>query len=211
LAQDCLSVRLDGGTPVFTRPMYAGKILADVKVTGSPILATIRPKAVKAEEAPTDVTVERVAVDLPEPLAVVEAVERSTGDGLAVTEADIIVSGGRGLDGPDNWHLLEELAEALGDGVALGCSRPVSDDGWRPHEEHVGQTGKTVSPDLYIACGISGAIQHVAGMKGSSYVVAINKDPEAPIFNVADYGIVGDLFDVVPELTKQIKNLKAGD
>lgn len=211
LAQDCLGVRVDGDTPVFTRPMYAGKILADVTVTGSPILATIRPKAVKAEEAPTDIAVERVAVDLPEPLAVVESVERSTGDGLPVTEADIIVSGGRGLDSPDNWHLLKELADALGEGVALGCSRPVSDDGWRPHEEHVGQTGKTVAPDLYIACGISGAIQHVAGMKGSSYVVAINKDPEAPIFNVADYGIVGDLFDVVPELTKQIKNLKAGD
>ena len=211
LAQDCIGFRVDGGTIHFTRPMFAGKVLAEVQVTSRPVMATLRPKAYKAERAPVAVQVERVQLDLPEPLAVVEDYQRVASSTLDVTEADIVVSGGRGMRGPEHWGLLEALAEALGEGTALGCSRPVSDDGWRPHEEHVGQTGKTVAPDLYIACGISGAIQHVAGMASSKYIVAINKDPEAPIFNVADYGIVGDLFDVVPALTEAIKKLKAGD
>lgn len=211
LAQDCIAFRVNGGAIHFTRPLFAGKILAEVQVTSRPVMATIRPKVYKVEEAPTAVDVERVPVDLPEPLAVVEAYQRGASSTLDVTEADIIVSGGRGMQGPENWGLLEDLAEALGDGAALGCSRPVSDDGWRPHEEHVGQTGKTVAPDLYVACGISGAIQHVAGMASSKYVVAVNKDPDAPIFNVADYGLIGDLFDVVPALTEAIKKLKAGE
>ncbi len=211
LAQDCIGFRIDGGAIHFTRPMFAGKVLAEVQVTSRPVMATIRPKAYKAEEAPVSVEVERVQLDLPEPLAVVEDYQRGGASTLDVTEADIVVSGGRGMQGPEHWGLLEALAEALGEGATLGCSRPVSDDGWRPHEEHVGQTGKTVAPDLYIACGISGAIQHVAGMASSKYIVAINKDPEAPIFNVADYGIVGDLFDIVPALTEAVKKLKAGD
>ncbi|MCB0306381.1 MAG: electron transfer flavoprotein subunit alpha/FixB family protein, partial [Calditrichaeota bacterium] len=122
------------------------------------------------------------------------------------TEADMIVSGGRGMKGPENWGILEELAEVLG--AATGCSRPVSDDGWRPHEEHIGQTGRTVSPTLYVACGISGAIQHLAGMSSSKFIVAINKDEEAPIFKAADYGIVGDVFEVLPALTAEIRKLK---
>ena len=207
LAQDCISFRVEGGTVLFTRPLFAGKVLAEVRVTANPVMATFRSKAFKAEEAPTAVQVERAQVEVPEPLAVVELMKSATKK-LDVTEADFVVSGGRGLQGPENWGILEALVDVLGDGATLGCSRPVSDDGWRPHDEHVGQTGRTVAPDLYIACGISGAIQHVAGIASSKYIVAINKDPEAPIFKVADYGIVGDLFDVVPAMTEAIQALK---
>ena len=206
LAQDCTQFRVEGSDIMFTRPMYAGKILAEVKVASSPVVATIRSKSYKPEENPVSPVVENLQVDIPEPLVVGESVEMSSSGKLDVTEADIVVSGGRGLKGPENWRILEELAETLG--AATACSRPVSDEGWRPHEEHVGQTGKTVSPDLYIACGISGAIQHIAGISSSKYIVAINKDPEAPIFNVADYGIVGDVFEVLPALTEEIKKFK---
>ncbi|MDX1531848.1 MAG: electron transfer flavoprotein subunit alpha/FixB family protein [Rhodothermales bacterium] len=208
LAQDCTALRVEDGDVVFTRPMYAGKLLADVRVTSAPALATLRPKMFEAEERPAEARVERVAVDLPAPQVTVEAVAAS-GDKLAVTEADVLVSGGRGMQGPEHWALLERLADALGPGTALACSRPVSDEGWRPHEEHVGQTGKTVAPDLYIACGISGAIQHLAGISSSKTIVAINKDPDAPIFKAADYGIVGDVFDVLPALTEAVKKVKA--
>ncbi len=208
LAQDCTAYRVDGGQLFFTRPMYAGKVFAQVRITGSPVMATLRPRACKPEEHAVSVSVEKLSPELPEPLAMVEAWEKAEGDRLDVTQADIVVSGGRGLRGPENWHLIENLARVLG--AATGCSRPVSDEGWRPHDEHVGQTGKTVSPNLYIACGISGAIQHVAGISSSKYILAINKDPEAPIFKVADYGIVGDVFEVLPALTEEIKKLKAG-
>jgi electron transfer flavoprotein alpha subunit len=125
---------------------------------------------------------------------------------ILLTDAEIVVSGGRGMKGPENWGTLEEIAKLLGAGLA--CSRPVSDEGWRPHDEHTGQTGKIVSPNLYIACGISGAIQHLGGISGSKCIVAINKDPDAPIFEAADYGIVGDVFKVLPEMITAIKEIK---
>ncbi len=135
----------------------------------------------------------------------VTSVETVSGE-VPLTEAEIIVSGGRGLKGPENWGLVEDLAKALG--AATACSRPVADSGWRPHHEHVGQTGLTVRPNLYFAIGISGAIQHLAGVNGSKVIVVINKDPEAPFFKAADYGIVGDAFEVVPKLTEAVKKLK---
>lgn len=207
LAQDIINFKVDGEQVNFIRPLYAGKVYADVNLTSSPAMATIRAKAFKAEENPVKPNVEKLAVDLPDPQVVVEEVIATTGGKLDVTEADIIISGGRGMKGPENWHLIEKLADAIGG--ATGCSRPVSDEGWRDHGEHIGQTGKTVSPTLYIACGISGAIQHLAGMSSSKYIVAINKDPEAPIFKAADYGIVGDVFEVLPVLTEEIEKLKS--
>jgi electron transfer flavoprotein alpha subunit len=209
LAQDCIGYRMEGGKLIFKRPIYAGKAIAEVEVTSSPVLATFRTKTFKPEENPVSSNVEKLSLDIPEPLTVLEEVQAGESGKLDVTEADLIVSGGRGMKGPENWHIIEDLAEVLG--AATGCSRPVSDEGWRPHDEHIGQTGKTVSPLLYISCAISGAIQHLAGMSSSKYIVAINKDPEAPIFKAVDYGIVGDVFEVLPAMTEEIKKLKAQD
>jgi len=207
LAQDIIGYKIEDGQVIFVRPIYAGKVYAEVQLTSSPAMATIRPKAFSAEENPVKANVEKLSIDLPDPVVVVEEVIATTGGKLDVTEADIIISGGRGMKGPENWHLIEDLADAVGG--ATGCSRPVSDEGWRDHGEHIGQTGKTVSPTLYVACGISGAIQHLAGISSSKYIVAINKDPEAPIFKAADYGIIGDVFQVLPALTEEIKKLKS--
>ncbi|MGH1363779.1 MAG: electron transfer flavoprotein subunit alpha/FixB family protein [Calditrichia bacterium] len=207
LAQDCTAVEHDDKGLAFTRPMYAGKLFATVRITSATALATLRSKSVKAEESATSCSVETHSVALPEAKVAMADTEFASGGKISISEADILVSGGRGLKGPENWGMIEDLADALGAGTA--CSRPVSDEGWRPHGEHVGQTGITVSPDLYIACGISGAIQHIAGMSSSKYIVAINKDPEAPFFKVADYGIVGDVFEVLPAMIEEVKRTKS--
>ena len=206
---DCVNIDSSSGELICTRPVYAGKALVDIKCNSDKKVITIRPNVFKAQTSdkfsPVDIQVkEEDSPDLG-----TRVVEYKKSDGkLDVAEADIIVSGGRGMKGPENFHLIEELAESLG--AAVGASRAVVDAGWRPHSEQVGQTGKTVSPNLYVACGISGAIQHLAGMSSSKYIVAINKDKDAPIFNVADYGIAGDVFEVISVLTEEIKRVRKG-
>ena len=204
---DCVKININGNEMSFTRPTYAGKALVDVKVLSERKVITIRPNVFKAVLVDNPVNAEIDTKELSDVNLKSKVVSFKTSEGkLDVAEADIIVSGGRGMKGPENFHLIEELAESLG--AAVGASRAVVDAGWRPHNEQVGQTGKTVSPSLYVACGISGAIQHLAGMSSSKYIVAINKDKDAPIFNVADYGITGDVFEVIPALTAEIKKVK---
>jgi electron transfer flavoprotein alpha subunit len=202
LAMDCIALRLDGEKLIATRPVYGGKLLADVALEGIPQMAAIRPNVMEIMEVAKGGDLERLAINpgVARTRVVEKRLEAATR--LDLTEADVIVSGGRGVGGPD-FSLLEELAEVLGGTV--GASRSAVDEGWRPHSDQVGQTGKVVSPNLYIACGISGAIQHLAGMQISKYVVAINKDSEAPIFKKADYGIVEDLFKAVPAITAELK------
>lgn len=212
LATDATGLEVDGGELIITRPLYAGKVFARVKLAGSPRLVSLRPNAFGVEENPKTGEVERVAVDVAAGswrLRLGEVVATG-GERPDVSEAPVVISGGRGLRGPEHWNLLEDLCEAIGPRCALGASRAVVDAGWRPHGEQVGQTGKTVAPQLYIAVGISGAIQHLAGMRTARTIVAINKDPDAPIFKVADYGIVGDAFEVVPRLTEELKKLREG-
>jgi len=204
LAADCVALNVENGDVVATRPVYAGKALIDVRVKTATKVFTLRPNVFTATAAEGSASVEKVAASIGQQdfAAVVKEVKVATGR-PDVTEADIIVSGGRGLKGPENFHLIESLADVLGAGV--GASRAVVDAGWRPHDEQVGQTGKTVSPTMYIACAISGAVQHLAGMSSSKVIVAINKDKDAPIFQVADYGIAGDVFEILPELTEQLR------
>jgi electron transfer flavoprotein alpha subunit len=213
LATDVTAVEVEGGAVVVERPVYAGKAFARLQLEATPVVASLRPNAFTATESGGEGTVTTFLPDLDPSSWKVRVVERKqTGGGtLDVSEASVVVSGGRGMKEPTNWGLLEGLRDAIGAGAALGASRAVVDAGWRPHAEQVGQTGKTVAPALYIAVGISGAIQHLAGMRTAKTIVAINKDPDAPIFNVADYGIVGDLFEVVPRLTEEVAALKAGD
>ena len=203
---DVVALEKDGGQFVARRPVYSGKAFATVDSAGAkPQVISLRPNVFAVEE--TGGSAEVVALDglsLAIRAVVKELVDTGGGE-LDVAEADIIVSGGRGLKGPENFALIRSLAEALGG--AVGASRAAVDAGWIAHKHQVGQTGKVVSPSLYIACGISGAIQHLAGMSSSKIIVAINKDPDAPIFKIADYGIVGDLFDVVPPMVEEVKKL----
>jgi electron transfer flavoprotein alpha subunit len=204
---DCTQINNNGGELIFTRPVFAGKALMELKFNTDIKILTLRPNVFKPVESQSsqELNIDVKEVSDPDLKTRVTELKKSEGK-LDVAEADIIVSGGRGLKGPENFHLVEKLADALG--AAVGASRAVVDAGWRPHGEQVGQTGKTVSPTLYVACGISGAIQHLAGMSSSKYIVAINKDKDAPIFSVADYGIAGDIFEILPALTDEINKLK---
>jgi len=204
LAMDCVSVSVDGENLIATRPMYGGKIMADVALEGKLRIVAIRPNAMSIAESAGAGAVEKLDVDAGK--IDLNFVEKKLETGkIELTEADVVVSGGRGMGGSD-YSVVEELAELL-EG-AVGASRSSVDEGWRSHSDQVGQTGKVVSPNLYIAAGISGAIQHLAGMSSSKVIVAINKDSEAPIFSKADYGIVGDLFEVLPIVKEEIKKLK---
>ncbi len=189
------------------RSIYTGKAFMWVELTKAKKVIAIRKNAADVVESgsPVEVTPYNVALTDAEFAVKIVSSEKATGEVL-LPEANIVVSGGRGMKGPEHWGMLEDLAKALG--AATGCSKPVSDMGWRPHHEHVGQTGVKVAPQLYIAVGISGAIQHLAGVNSSKYIVVINKDPESPFFKAADYGIVGDAFDVVPRLTEAVKAAK---
>lgn len=203
IAVDCIGFDFDGDSVKALRPVYAGKALVNVQLNSENKIFSIRPNVFKAGE-PTSETAEVIVKDVAEPKLNCKVIDVKKAEGkLDVAEADVIVSGGRGLKGPENFNLVEDLAAQLG--AAVGASRAVVDAGWRPHNEQVGQTGKTVSPTLYVALGISGAIQHLAGMRSSKYIVAINKDKDAPIFQVADYGIAGDVFEVVPALIEELK------
>ncbi|HEV2752118.1 MAG TPA: electron transfer flavoprotein subunit alpha/FixB family protein [Gemmatimonadales bacterium] len=207
LVQEITDVSVAGGAVVAVRPVYAGKALLKVRVAGTPAILSLRPNVFTPVQRPKPGTPETAAVDGSAGRVVVNQVKAAPAGTLDVAEAPIVVSGGRGLKEPANFKVLEELAAAFGGRAAVGASRAVVDAGWRPHADQVGQTGKTVSPTLYVAVGVSGAIQHLAGMRTSKVIVAINKDKDAPIFKVADYGIVGDLFEVVPKLTEEIKKL----
>ncbi len=212
LAQDCTEARITEGQQLeCVRPIYAGKAYATVRLTAAPAFATLRPNvfplaaANPSRSAVTEDFTPSLSAD--QIHARVVEIKGTAGQKVVLTEANIVVSGGRGIKGPENFPMIQELADAFGG--AMGASRAAVDAGWIDHAYQVGQTGKTVSPTLYLACGISGAIQHLAGMSTSKYIVAINKDPEAPIFKLADYGIVGDLFAVVPALIQEVKKLKS--
>jgi electron transfer flavoprotein alpha subunit len=207
-AADVTGLRAAEGALEVDKPMYAGKVRSKVRV-GLPAVVSVRPGSIPLRAGAEAPQVEKIDADASaEKLTFVKLAATATDTKrVSLSEARVVVSGGRGLKGPENWHLVEELADALGG--AVGASRAVTDAGWRPNEEQVGQTGKTVTPDLYVALGISGAIQHLAGMTSSKVIVAVNKDPDADIFKIADYGVVADVFEFVPAFTDAVKRARA--
>ena len=212
LATDCTELKIEGGGLKAKRPMYAGKAFGWCEWSDGawPQMASCRPNVMDclAPDTSKNAEVEKADVAIPGgTLTQVLNVEKDAGGKLDLTEAEVIVSGGRGMKGPENFAMLEELAALLNG--AVGASRSAVDSGWRPHADQVGQTGKVVTPNLYIACGISGAIQHLAGMSSSKFIVAVNKDPEAPIFTKTDYGVAEDLFQFVPAFIEEVKTLKS--
>jgi electron transfer flavoprotein alpha subunit len=206
LVQDCVGLGWDGALSV-QKPVYGGKVLTEVRISNHPAMVTLRPNLFPVNRNFTD-ELDIVRRINPNGVlqSIIKKVVRTAGETIELSEAKVVVSGGRGIGGPENWPLLQDLCEVLGG--ALGASRATVDAGWIHHACQVGQTGKVVNPDLYVACGISGAIQHLAGIRNARVIVAINKDPEAPIFEYCDYGLVGDLFEIVPLLADQLKILK---
>lgn len=202
---DTVGLSVDGGKVVGKKPIYSGKAYGNFKLTSDVQIFTVRPNSQEVVEKAGEGAVEASSEGFGDVKVKTVSTDASGGSKIQLTEASIIVSGGRGIKGPENWPILQDLADTLG--AALGASRATVDAGWIPHSHQVGQTGKTVSPNCYIACGISGAIQHLAGMGSSKYIVAINKDGDAPIFKVATYGVVADLFEVVPALTAEFKKV----
>jgi electron transfer flavoprotein alpha subunit len=210
LAPDAIALAVEGDAIVVRHPMYTGKIIGSLKITASPALLSVRLGAIPVGETAGAGRVETLqpATDPAQGRVRVTELKEGNTSTVDLGEAPVIVAGGRGLKSAENFKLIEDLALSFGN-AAVGATRAVTDEGWRPHSEQIGQTGRVVSPELYVAVGISGAIQHLAGMRTSKTIVAINKDKEAPIFKVADYGIVGDVFEVVPALTEAVKQAKA--
>lgn len=199
---------INGGKFVVKKTAFSNKAFAFVELESGKKVISLNPNSYQVIEKPENLTIEEYLPEIKDTdlKTVVKEIAQASNK-VSLADADIVVSAGRGLKGPENWAMVEELANLLG--AATACSKPVSDAGWRPHSEHVGQTGLAISPNLYIAIGISGAIQHLAGVSSSKTIVVINKDPEAPFFKVADYGIVGDAFEIVPKIIEEVKSLKA--
>lgn len=200
---------VEGNSFVVKKNVFSGKAFAKYRINTELKIISLLPNSIQAEKSDDSASAEEFTPSISEGRLKVKEVRSVGGDGIPLPEAELVVSAGRGLKGPENWGIVEELAKELG--AATACSRPVADMEWRPHHEHVGQTGIAIRPNLYIAAGISGAIQHLAGVNGSKTIVVINTDAEAPFFKAADYGIVGDAFEVIPRLTEAVKKFKAGN